>query len=1177
MQNDVFNPVADTVNRRSELLLKEQNCFTVIDESIPSPREIQSEDTIVLPEIVSMTDYIHRHYEGEIIAACMNQIYGLQLCVMYEGKLFHDVPGLGPIDYGEEELILTDELSPGEWGEPCEFEHQPRVYAADVRPVDGSITWTSFRRIADGCIEADLTIEMEFYFRYGGHGRFKQITQKYYTTLWMDMDDSPNVEFGDFSLRRHLKNDSGVKLDEYLVPVYKWDDIEEESENIIFHTISEGLSDSKWLQPGLLAERLGLNIVYLPLYKRPRTASILFFGPGEVLTAADSEEKLEPIPVKVNGNTIVLNTRKPGQERDAIFHECFHYVEHRLFFQLQQLHNTDISYLAKWKPVELKKDERTEEDGLTYLLLGILSSAYNLTLFPEHPLFRFVDGAFTPLSQVGYQAYAEVGTLRTETQTAIEQTNAAIALKADQTAMDAMSERMDSAELKLQPDQLMSSIRSSSLYRYDRFGGRNYVLDSDGPYSFEGGYYKYPSGNVSTYTGLQLSVSDDLFEHSGNGATFRISFDIKRTDIDAASASTAGVYFGIWVYYRCYASDGTTINTTGRGYYLRTTDSDFVATDSDWVRVTKGPMNIASYSPISIAYVSIGTTAAAGSTGSLQIRNVKCEVGDSFTDWTAAPEDLNDLPGRMTSAESSITQNANNIALKVSTSTYNIEKVYRGSTAPTTKYTNMLWLDTSVSPNLLKRYTGSTWVVAGAEEVKSSGVYIGPNQVSITTENFLLQLLDPSDNENVLMEMSANGNVGFKELYADEVISDSVASAYAGSTWLWVEPGITTPTDTDFRSLGEAVQALNNKYLREDVYIYLPYGSETYEPSGVVIRGISGPGKLVIYGNGENSILNSHIKVQGCFAHICFQNLHLRESRTLNGSSYQPYLVEVTKCHFVEFNSCTLDANGITYDSVYARSSHVYLYNCGLYNALQGLECYLPQGTIKNCCGSCSWSMISYASIIIASGTVPAGSRGTGENGQLFASSVTVDYGTAIPTVTPDETGILFATTTKSWRGSWRTDTMDIIQGVYYDSGYNSSLNWNRGCMWFNNAQNLLWGCTVKSATLTLHRKTGSGSSAAKSVYLCAITNTSASGTPSIARNYGAIGTIGRDKQVTFSIPVDAVQGLADGYYGGLCLYETPYNFGSSTYSNAYMRMSGTDTNYEPYIECVFSGSTAVG
>ena len=819
----------------------------------------------------------------------------------------------------------------------------------------------------------------------------------------------------------------------------------------------------------------------------------------------------------------------------------------------------------------------TEEDGLTYILLGVLSASYSFGLFPEHPIFRYVDGAFQPLTQIGYQAHVEVGTLRTETQTAIEQTNAAIALKADQTAMDAMSERMDSAELKLSPDSLVSTIRSSSQYRYDMYGGRNYVLNSVGPFSFEGGYYKYPSGTVSTYTMLQMATSDDLFAHSGNGATFRLSFEIKRSSIDAAAASTAGVYFGIWVYYRYYNSSGSIAGPTGRGYYLRTTDSDFVATDDDWVRVVKGPMSITSYNPSSIAYIALGTSGAVGSTGSLQIRNLKCEVGGSFTDWSAAPEDLNDLPGRMTTAESNISQNASNIALKVSTATYNTEKVYRGSTAPTTKYTNMLWLDTSVTPNLLKRYTGSAWVVAGAEELKSSGIYIGPNQVSITTENFLLQLLDPSDNENVIMEMSADGNVGFKQLYADQVISDSVAQSYAGPSWLWVEPSIETPTETDFRSLGEAVQVLNNKYLPSDVTIYLPWGVETYEPSGVSIRGISGPGKLTIYGYGESSILNSYIKVHGCFAHICFQNLYLRESRSLNGSNRQAYLTEITKCHFVEFNGCTLDANSITYDSVYARSSQVFLYDCGLYNALQGLECYLSQGHMKDCRGSCSWSMVAYSSIIIASGTVPSGSRGTGENGQVFASSVTVDYGTAIPPVTPDESAIMYASTTKSWRGSWRSDTLDVIQGVYSDGGYDSDLNWHRGCMWFSTARNLLSGCTVKSATITFHRKTGSGASSAKSVYLCAITNTSASGTPSIAKNYGAIGTIGRDKTVTFSIPVDAVQGLGDGRYGGLCIYETPYNFGTSTYSNAYMRMSGTDTSKEPYIECVYSGSTAVG
>lgn len=131
--------------------------------------------------------------------------------------------------------------------------------------------------------------------------------------------------------------------------------------------------------------------------------------------------------------------------------------------------------------------------------------------------------------------------------------------------------------------------------------------------------------------------------------------------------------------------------------------------------------------------------------------------------------------------------------------------------------------------------------------------------------------------------------------------------------------------------------------------------------------------------------------------------------------------------------------------------------------------------------------------------------------------------------------------------------------------------------MWFSNLLNVLSGYTVKNATLTPHRKMGSGASSAKTVYLCAIYDTSASGTLSIAYNYGALGTIGRDKQVTFSIPTDAVQGLADGTYGGLCLYETPYNFGTSTYSSGYMRMSGTDTSLEPYLEVVYSGSTAIG
>lgn len=101
------------------------------------------------------------------------------------------------------------------------------------------------------------------------------------------------------------------------------------------------------------------------------------------------------------------------------------------------------------------------EDGLTYMLLGYMSGITTLSLYPEHPLFCFMGGAFQPLSLVGYEAFAEVGTLRTETQTALEQTNA-IALNADKTTTDALSTRIDQAEQKVTPEAI-TSLRKPTL------------------------------------------------------------------------------------------------------------------------------------------------------------------------------------------------------------------------------------------------------------------------------------------------------------------------------------------------------------------------------------------------------------------------------------------------------------------------------------------------------------------------------------------------------------------------------------------------------------------------------------------------------------------------------------------------------------------------------------------
>ena len=817
----------------------------------------------------------------------------------------------------------------------------------------------------------------------------------------------------------------------------------------------------------------------------------------------------------------------------------------------------------------------TEDDGLTYMALGTLTGTYQTCVFPEHPLYRFVDGAFKPLSQVAYEASVAIGETRREMGTRFEQTDAAIALKADQTEVHALSTRVQSAEQKITPQAITAAVAASASFVHEKYEGRNYCLGSGGEFTFISNRY-YEDGKATSLTLKSLAVSDDFFAHSQSGASIRISLDIRRQGVEASEAATPGVYSGLWVYY-LYSENGQ-FKTVGRGWYLRTTDASFQATDDGWVRLQYGPLDLSPYNPVSISYFALGTSAANGMTGNVWFRNVKLEVLDTWTDWSAAPEDIYGLAGRMDSAESRITQNASNIALKVSTSLYNTEKVYRSSTAPTTLYANMLWLDTSLSPPILKRYTGSAWAAVGAQELKTSGITIGGNNVSITTENFLLQLLDPANNENVLMEMSANGDVGFRELYADEIISDSVAKAYAGPTTLIVNPSYSGTSTTYFRSLSEAVKVVNGKYLTQNVNIYLPSsGTDVYDPSGVLIQGVTGPGRLMIYGY-STCRLNSYIKVYGCSAHIYFQSVSLRECRALSGSSRNPYLLECVTSTYVELLGCTLDANGTTYDAIYCRASTVHLHTVGMYNAIQGLEVYLAHAVVHNCKGSCTWAMVTYAGYIIATGTVPNGSRIAGNNGQLFDANVTVDYGTAIPVVVPDSTTVQYATLTKSYRGGWRSDTVDVVQGVYSDYGYSSGLSWNYGCMWFGGLRSVLSGTTIKSATLTLYRKTGSGSSAAKTLYLCAITNTTASGVPSIAANYGAIGTISRAQQVTFAIPLAVVQGLANGTYGGLCLYESPYNFGSSNWSNCYMRMAGTDNTYKPYLQVVYnSGGTAVG
>lgn len=254
---------------------------------------------------------------------------------------------------------------PSDGGATEEAAHRSRnAPLVSITPLTGKIAWMGFRRVGLYFVEADLTMEAEAEIRSGVPENVRRVTQRYRADMCISMENGIEVEYGNFRIHRYEENRDGIRLDEYLIPIFHWENIEKEAEDIIFRIAPEALHDPEQLRPDMLAGRLGLKIIGLPLHRRDRTASILFFDAGEVLVCQDARQpQLPPVPVRVEADTIVLNTAGEFNGNRAIMHECFHYVEHRLFFQLQQLHNSDVMEIIRWKRVDVRKQERGRWSG----------------------------------------------------------------------------------------------------------------------------------------------------------------------------------------------------------------------------------------------------------------------------------------------------------------------------------------------------------------------------------------------------------------------------------------------------------------------------------------------------------------------------------------------------------------------------------------------------------------------------------------------------------------------------------------------------------------------------------------------------------------------------------------------------------------------------------------------
>lgn len=276
---------------------------TALDEAIPSPARIQMEETVELPEIQTMTGYIRRHYEDEILAALTRKIRRGELGVQCGGKLLRETSHTASGNDGKENLSKAPFVIPSDSGATEEAAHRRRnAPLVGITPLAGKIAWMGFRRVGLYFVEADLVIEMEAEIRCGVPQNSQRVTQRYRADMCISMENGIEVEYGNFRIHRYEENRDGIRLDEYLIPIFHWENIEKEAEDIIFRIAPEALHDPTYLRPAVLAERLGLKIIGLPLYRRDRTASILFFDAGEVLVCQVVQQPQLPPGARARGS-----------------------------------------------------------------------------------------------------------------------------------------------------------------------------------------------------------------------------------------------------------------------------------------------------------------------------------------------------------------------------------------------------------------------------------------------------------------------------------------------------------------------------------------------------------------------------------------------------------------------------------------------------------------------------------------------------------------------------------------------------------------------------------------------------------------------------------------------------------------------------------------------------------
>lgn len=326
-----------------------------------------------------------------------------------------------------------------------------------------------------------------------------------------------------------------------------------------------------------------------------------------------------------------------------------------------------------------------------------------------------------------------------------------------------------------------TSYSVSSTFDSLQVGGRNLILNSKG--DTKAGFFKYFTRVTDEYAevtlkskkqytsvtiedGFSLGVRDYIV-----GEKYIWSYDIMYTAWNFPSGSNRAEF---WMGQR-YTNAPS--GQTGTGAWRSVTNHNLPVVGSngcklnEWYHVTR-VVTIPTQASANVgeaAYIQFyNSSADVEASFTARIKNVKLERGNIVTDWTPAPEDLE---SRVTSAESSISNNSKEIKLKASQETVTaLSKDYNAYKKTTTEFTQDI----------------DGWRMDWNKLISTDEAEVASHQDYITFQKGNMLLGDSASNLKLKL---TKDSIQFKGTGDTEVTPDSDATAWITGKTFHIDTG----------------------------------------------------------------------------------------------------------------------------------------------------------------------------------------------------------------------------------------------------------------------------------------------------------------------------------------------------------------------------------------------------